>query len=89
MATICAPSYAGKTRGGGRIVANRGPYSEWSCKRKVGGPDAFSARSLRKWKKRGSLHFLHFFHFVTFGRKPAARGERLSSSGPLGTDEPL
>ena len=86
MATICAPSYAGKTRGGGRIVANRGPYSEWSRKRKVVGPMPFSARSLRKWKKRGSLHFLHF---VTFGRKPAARGERLSSSGPLGTDEPL
>jgi hypothetical protein len=37
IATICASSYAGMPRGGARIVANRGPYSETCRERKSGG----------------------------------------------------
>jgi hypothetical protein len=60
-------------RGGGRIVANGGSYSETREERKVGNP-MLSAGSLPKWKKRVSLHFVHF---VTFRMKSAAELEAL------------
>ena len=86
MATICAPSYAGKTRGGGRIVANRGPYSEWSCKRKVGGPDAFFRQIAPEVEETGlpPLPPLRDLREETGGKRREAVFIR-----PLGTDEPL
>jgi hypothetical protein len=59
-----APHLAGVSpEGGGRIVANRGPYSEKRDERKVADT---TPKRLWKWKKPGSFHFLHF---VTFGAR--------------------